>query len=350
MQKDRYKLTQDILKKVAEIDEFKGAWMKLKLLHSHILPQLEWVALLQSSASSTRIEGSEMSDKDVEDFLQGLNIQKFRDCDKQEVQGYKELLETVCANYETTPFTENTIKGFHKILLQYSQKDERHLGEYKKHPNTVVAFDANGKQLGIIFKTTEPYLTPKEIQELLERTGAWIRGEDKHRLLIIAEFIVDFLSIHPFQDGNGRLSRILTNFLLLQHGYEFVRFSSLESVIESNKRLYYLALRRSQKDRGKKNETIEPWINFFLDVLVTMTRTLKLKVEDKGISIQISEREQKVLEYVNKHQRVTSTDVMNKYSIGQRAASKILLQMVEKKLLIRQGKGKRDAFYTLNII
>ncbi|KKT46127.1 MAG: Fic family protein, partial [Parcubacteria group bacterium GW2011_GWC2_44_17] len=270
--------------------------------------------------------------------------------DKQEVQGYKELLETVCANYETTPFTENTIKGFHKILLQYSQKDERHLGEYKKHPNTVVAFDANGKQLGIIFKTTEPYLTPKEIQELLERTGAWIRGEDKHRLLIIAEFIVDFLSIHPFQDGNGRLSRILTNFLLLQHGYEFVRFSSLESVIESNKRLYYLALRRSQKDRGKKNETIEPWINFFLDVLVTMTRTLKLKVEDKGISIQISEREQKVLEYVNKHQRVTSTDVMNKYSIGQRAASKILLQMVEKKLLIRQGKGKRDAFYTLNII
>ena len=168
--------------------------------------------------------------------------------------------------------------------------------------------------------------------------------------MIIAEFIVDFLSIHPFQDGNGRLSRILTNFLLLQHGYEFVRFSSLESVIESNKRLYYLALRRSQKDRGKKNETIEPWINFFLDVLVTMTRTLKLKVEDKGISIQISEREQKVLEYVNKHQRVTSTDVMNKYSIGQRAASKILLQMVEKKLLIRQGKGKRDAFYTLNII
>lgn len=233
MQKDRYNLTQDILKKVAEIDEFKGAWTKLKLLHSHILPQLERVALLQSTASSTRIEGSEMSDKDVEDFLQGLNIQKFSERDTQEVQGYKELLETVYGNYETTPFTESAIKGFHKILLQHSEKDQRHLGEYKKYPNTVAAFNEKGEQIGIIFKTTESYFTSKEMQELVDRAGVWFRGEDKHVLCIIAEFIVDFLSIHPFQDGNGRLSRILTNYLLLKHGYEFARFSSLERVIEN---------------------------------------------------------------------------------------------------------------------
>lgn len=350
MQKDRYNLTQDILKKVAEIDEFKGEWMKLKLLHSHILPQLERVALLQSTASSTRIEGSEMSDKDVEDFLQGLNIQKFSERDTQEVQGYKELLETVFANYETIPFSESTIKGFHKILLQHSEKDQRHLGEYKKHPNTVAAFNEKGEQIGIIFKTTEPYLTPKEMQELVDRAGVWFRGEDKHVLCIIAEFIVDFLSIHPFQDGNGRLSRILTNYLLLKHGYEFARFSSLERVIENNKKLYYLALRRSQKDRGAKNETIEPWINFFLDILVAMARALKQKLKNKGISISISKREQEVLEYVHKHERVTSKDIMNEYGIGQRAARKILSQMIEKKLLIRQGSGDRDAFYTINVV
>jgi Fic family protein len=350
--KDRYQITQDILKKVAEVDQFKGEWQRIKLLHPHILKQLEKITLIQSTASSTRIEGSQMSDKEVEQFLAGLKIQKFRERDMQEVKGYKELLETVFTNYAVIKFSESTIKSFHKLLLKYSEKDQRHLGDYKKQSNTVAAFDEKGKQVGIIFQTTPPYLTPKEMLELVERTQEWFNGEDKHNLFIIAEFIVDFLSIHPFQDGNGRVSRILTNFLLLRSGYEFIRYSSLEKVIEDNKKLYYLALRRSQKDRNTDKENISEWINFFLDVLMVMVRGLEKKVKDKGIILEINSREAQILDMINcsTTQRITSNEVAKKFNITSRAALDVLKKMMKKEWILQKGERDRDTYYVVNKI
>lgn len=346
----RYTITQDILKKVSKIDEFKGEWQRIKLLYPHILKQLEKITLIESTASSTRIEGSQMSDKDVEAFLQGLRIQKFRERDMQEVKGYNELLETVFANFETIKFGESAIKGFHKILLKYSDKDKEHLGEYKKQPNTVAAFDAKGNQIGIIFQTTPPYLTGKEMQETVERTVMWFNGEDKHNLFIIAEFVLDFLSIHPFQDGNGRLSRILSNFLLLQHGYEFIKYSSLEKVIEDNKKLYYLALRRSQKDRNTVKEDVSEWINFFLDVLMVIISKLEKKIKDKGVITELNNQEEKVLKYIAEHQRIVSKDVMNICGVKERAARDILQKLIEKKWVTKKGARKRDTYYIFNQI
>ncbi|MBI4359644.1 MAG: Fic family protein [Candidatus Jacksonbacteria bacterium] len=347
MQKDRYKLTQDILKKVAEIDEFKGEWQRITLLYPHDLEKLKKITTIESAGSSTRIEGSQMSDEDIEQFLQGLKIQRFKDRDKQEVQGYKELLDIVFDNFKDIVFSESAIKHFHKILLKYSEKDQRHLGEYKKHPNRVAAYDSKGNIAGIIFETTPPYLTSKETQEAVERTVVWFNGLDKHVLLIIAEFIVDFLSIHPFQDGNGRLSRILTNFLLLQQGYEFVQYASLEKVIENNKKLYYLALRISQKNRGKKEEDISEWINFFLDTLVFLTRRIKKRVQAKAEKLTVAQKQQIIIDYVTESKKITAKEVMKLLTITDRGARKFLQRMVEQGIVASAGGADQERYYTL---
>lgn len=216
----------------------------------------------------------------------------------------------------------------------------------------MAAFNENGKQVGIIFQTTPPYLTAKEMQELVEQTIVWFNGEDKHPLLIIAEFAVDFLSIHPFQDGNGRLSRILTNFLFLQKGYEFVKYSSLEKVIEDNKKLYYLKLRQSQKNRGKKNEDISEWINFFLDCLIFISNRFERQIKNKGIILEMSEREEKLMQAMDnsEKQRITSKQAAEMFNITPRAALDFLKKMMKKKLILQKGERDRDVYYVINKI
>lgn len=295
---------------------------------------------LESTGASTRIEGSQMLDEEIEQFLQGLNIQKFRERDTEEVKGYKELLEIVFDNFKDIDFSESIIKGFHKILLKYSKKDQRHLGDYKKHSNRVATQDSKGKIIGVIFETTPPYLTPKQMQELVDKTNVWFNGKDKHALLIIAEFIVDFLSIHPFQDGNGRLSRILTNFLLLKQGYEFTQYTSLEKIIEDNKKLYYLALRRSQKNRGKKIEDISEWMNFFLDILVLLISKTKHRMKNKVGRLTLEEKQKMVLDYLKKNKKITNKEARELLYMSERGIRKILNKMAENKMIIAYGEKK----------
>jgi len=241
-------IPQNIWSLINQIDELKGQWIGGVKLNPQALGRLKRWTLITSSGSSTRIEGSKMSDEEVEAFIRGLKTQKFSDRDKQEVKGYYELLENTFNSWQHIPFTESTIKHFHKELLKYSEKDKVHLGEYKKGENKVEMFNASGKSLGVIFDTTPAYLTPKQMQELLDWTKEVLALKTIHPLLIIGNFLVEFLAIHPFQDGNGRLSRILTNLLLLKSSYAYAPYVSHEKLIEDNKADYYIALRRSQKN------------------------------------------------------------------------------------------------------
>ena len=183
------------------------------------------------------------SDREVEQLLSNLEIKSFATRDEQEVAGYAELMDLVFPSWQDIPFTENHIKQLHQILLRHSEKDTWHRGNYKTNSNSVAAFDETGAQIGIVFQTASPFDTPRLMTELL----TWVNQEREtarlHPLLIIALCVVVFLEIHPFQDGNGRLSRVLTTLLLLQTGYAYVPYSSLESVIEHSKDAYYLALR-----------------------------------------------------------------------------------------------------------
>ena len=256
---DTIQITPEILSLIARIDEFKGAWRALGTLAPDRLSALRRVATIESIGSSTRIEGSKLSDREVEQLLSNLEITSFATRDEQEVAGYAELMDLVFASWQDIPFTENHIKQLHQILLRYSEKETWHRGSYKTNSNSVAAFDETGAQIGIVFQTASPFDTPRLMTELV----AWVNQEREtarlHPLLIIALCVVVFLEIHPFQDGNGRLSRVLTTLLLLQAGYTYVPYSSLESVVEQSKEAYYLALRKTQGTIRTESPNWQPW-------------------------------------------------------------------------------------------
>src|SRR3989344_2367666 len=259
-------LPESIWALVNKIDLFKGQWIGGAQLNPHALGRLKRSVLVTSTGASTRIEGAKLSDEDVEKLMRGLSMQKFADRDKQEVKGYYELLENVLNSWKNIPFSESTIKHFHRELLKYVKKDELHRGEYKRKENKVMMIDVTGKPVGTLFDTTPAYLTPKEMQELVEWTRDELALQKIHPLIVIANFLVEFLNIHPFEDGNGRISRVVTNLLMLRTGYAYVPYVSHEKLIEDNKAEYYVSLRRSQKTFTTDKETVEPWLEFFLNM------------------------------------------------------------------------------------
>jgi Fic family protein len=153
-------------------------------------------------------------------------------------------MELIFESFPEIDLTENHIRQLHGILLRHSEKDERHRGHYKTLPNSVEVFDESGNRLGVVFETASPFDTPRLMRELVDWTHHALETGRPHPLLVIGVFILRFLAIHPFQDGNGRLSRALTALLLLRAGYEYVPYCSLEGIIEDNKDTYYLSLRR----------------------------------------------------------------------------------------------------------
>jgi Fic family protein len=269
----------DLVKLIAEIDEFKGRWEALKTLSPDRLLALRRVATIESIGSSTRIEGAKLSDSQVEAMLSNLGAQSFKTRDEQEVAGYAEVMDLVFEAHDDLRITENHIRQLHQTLLRHSEKDERHRGAYKSLSNSVVASDADGREIGVVFETTSPFDTPREMEALVSWTRKAIDEESLHPLLIIAVFVVSFLAIHPFQDGNGRLSRVLTTLLLLRAGYHYVPYASLERVVEDNKAFYYQALRRTQVTLKAEKPDWEPWVGFFLRCLKRQKDNLVLRLE-----------------------------------------------------------------------
>src|SRR5450432_4267007 len=240
------KITHEILMLISEIDEFKGGWKVIETLAPEKLTSLRRIATIESVGSSTRIEGSKLSDAEVEKLLSGMETKSFDSRDEQEVAGYADTMDMIFDSHDAITLTENHIKQLHGVLLKYSTKDLDHRGHYKNVPNHVEAFGPDGKSLGVVFETATPFETPGWMKELVEWFNQSTQEENQHPLILIGIFVVVFLGIHPFKDGNGRLSRVLTTLLLLRSGYGYVPYSSLESVIELSKEQYYLALRRTQ--------------------------------------------------------------------------------------------------------
>ncbi|MBL7697945.1 MAG: Fic family protein [Chitinophagaceae bacterium] len=334
-------ITPQILSLIAELDEFKGAWRALGQLAPEQLTSLKRVATVESIGSSTRIEGSKLTDQQVEILLSNLEIKKFTTRDEQEVAGYAEVMNTVFQHYNDIPLTENYIKQFHRDLLQYSEKDNRHRGEYKKHTNHVDAFDPDGKSLGVVFETATPFDTPFRMEELVGWAKEAIEKKSQHPLLIIAVFIIVFLAIHPFQDGNGRLSRVLTTYLLLSLGYTYAPYSSLESVIENNKEGYYLSLRQTQGTLKAENPNWQPWILFFLKALTEQKKKLAVKVEREKLLLgQLPELSLNILDLVKSRGRTTISDIVTLTKANRNTVKKHLEALVSTRQLTQHGTGK----------
>ncbi|MCE3255600.1 MAG: Bacterial regulatory protein AsnC family [Rickettsiaceae bacterium] len=339
------KITPAILNLISEIDEFKGKWQAINTLSPDRLRMLKKSATIESIASSTRIEGVKLTDEQVETLLSKVRKKSFKNRDEEEVAGYSDAMNLILENFEDLKLTENHIKQLHSILLKHSSKDIRHRGEYKKLNNHVVAFDSSGKEIGIVFKTATPFETPMKMADLVEWTNKTIQLRETHPLISAGIFIVIFLAIHPFQDGNGRLSRILTNLLLLKLDYSYVQYSSLESIIEDNKDLYYKNLRDCQITLDSKKPKFENWILFFLKSLKKQKDNLEKKVKaEKILQENFHPLHLEILKILKNHDRLSVSEIQNLSGANRNTLKVKLRELVEMKKIRAFGKGRGVAY------
>ena len=335
------RITPEMLNIIAQIDEFKGSWnVSEQQLDKY--KHLKKIATIESIGSSNRIEGNTLTDKQVETILANLKRQSFATRDEQEVAGYADLMENIFENYEAIPLNENYIKQLHKILFTYSTKDERHRGEYKTLVNSVAAFDADGKQIGIVFETATPFETPKLMHELIQDTREQLEDKLVHPLIIIGLFVVHFLAIHPFQDGNGRMSRALTTLLLLKNGYQYVPYSSMESIIEENKASYYTALRATQKTLKTENVNYDYWLSFFLRTAQKQVLYLKQKMSQTATGLTLTEA--KIMSLFDNQNQWTTPKISEMLNINVTTVKKAVGELVKKGYLRKNGTT-RGAWY-----
>lgn len=334
-------ITNEILNLVSEIDEFKGKWQAINTLSPDRLKMLKKSATIESIASSTRIEGVQLTDAQVETLLSKVRKKSFKSRDEEEVVGYSDAMDFILESFEDLKITENHIKQLHAILLKHSSKDIRHRGEYKKLDNHVVAIDAKGKEIGVIFKTATPFKTPMKMADLIEWTNKAFELKEIHPLIITGIFIVVFLAIHPFQDGNGRISRILTNLLLLKLGYSYIQYSSLESIIEDNKDAYYKNLRDCQITLEAKKIKFENWILFFLKSLKKQKDNLEKKVKaEKILQENFHELHLEILKILKNHNRLAVSEIQRLSDANRNTLKVKLRELVEMKKIKTFGKGR----------
>ena len=340
-----FKTNQQILKIIGFIDGFRGKWNQIGGKESRYLNELRQIATIESIGSSTRIEGSKMSNEEVEDFVNSIKITSFKTRDEQEVFGYYDTLNLILDSFHSIDISENHIHQLHKTLLNKSKKDYRHRGKYKTLSNKVVANYPDGSQK-VIFNTTEIHLVQSEMKSIIEWTSNAIKNEEIHPLIVIATFIYEFLSIHPYQDGNGRLSRLMTTLLLLKFGYDFVQYVSVEFKIEKQKKEYYKALMAGQKNRYNKKESIDKWIVFFLNTLKQTIQKLEQNYQEiKDKKSYLNLRQTKALSFIKENEPIKISDLTNSLNeFTPYILKKDVKYLVDEGLIKQVGKGRATTY------
>ncbi len=338
-----FKLNLDwkLINAISKVDRFDASWSVIERTEGTSLRQLKEIATIKSVGASTRIEGSKMSDKEVERLLDNLNVSKLKDRDSQEVAGYFTVLDMMADAYQDIVISENSIKGLHNVLLKNSEKDGWHRGDYKQHSNAVEATNEEGEKT-IVFRTTPPgFPTEDAMRSLI----AWYNNDtDTHPLVKSAIFSYDFVSIHPFQDGNGRLSRLLASLCLLKNGYRWIQYISFEHEIERFKGLYYKRLMECQQNRP--HEDVSDWVLFFLQMLNNMHEQLMKKLEVKGRIAQLAPREKSIYLFIHNHSGCRSSLIAKKLGLTTSTTKRILSKMTNDGLITRHGRGASTNYST----
>lgn len=339
----RIKFSNKVLLRIAEIDELKGRWSGSLALNPRILGQLKRSVIITSAGSSTRIEGSKMSDKEVDRFLRGLNQNVPKNRDEEEVAGYADILGRIFDHYDTLKMTEGGIFHLHDLMLKFSKKDELHRGKYKTKDNAVAIVE-KGEVKKILFSPTPPWLVKKEMDDAFFWLKENLEKKDIHPLVIISNFIFEFLAIHPFDDGNGRLSRALTNLMLLQQGYAFIPYVSLEEIIENRQAEYYISLRQTQKNHKTNNENIEPWLLFFLDCVFAQTKqALKLLEGNDPVKL-LSEIQKQVYYQFISDGELSVSEIRQATNISLGTVKQAVARLLERNLIERLGQGRATRY------
>lgn len=319
---------------ISQIDRFDASWSTIEKKEGQSLKHLKSIATVRSVGASTRIEGSKMSDEEVTVLLQELDITKLEDRDSQEVVGYFNSFDIISESYTDIDISENSLKNLHNILMKHSKKDDWHKGKYKQHNNAVEANLPDGTKQ-IVFKTTEAgFATENAMEKLIN----WYNNDSTtHPLVKCSLFTYEFLSIHPFQDGNGRLSRLISSLLLLKNGYNWIQYVSFEHEIENRKPEYYRVLMSCQSQRP--NENVSEWGNFFFDALKNIQEQLMLKLEQSGIETHLSTREKSIITFIGNNVGCKSGEIAKKLGIPNPTIKRILSDLIEKSLIEKHGIG-----------
>lgn len=326
---------------LAEIDGIRGEFKSGLRMTPQAITSLKRSVLVTSAGASTRIEGAKLPDEEVARVLQGLTASKLAERDYQEVQGYLEVLQNVFDSYKTLPLREGVIQSLHNELLKYSAKDKLHKGKYKKEENLVGVLGPDGKTVAqVIFNPTAAWATPAEMADLIGWTYTALEENRFHPLLVIANFLVDFLKIHPFQDGNGRLSRVLTNLLLLRSGYQFAQYVSHEQIVERRKDEYYVALRKSQETFDTEKDTIAPWLNFFLSVVKEQATKALSFLEEEKVEDTLSPKQYEVWKYISGVGDAARGDIVKATGIAEATVNQAIDRLIELGKVKRIGRGR----------
>jgi len=330
-------INTDTYNKLLEIERLAGEFGSGSLYAPALLSRLQRSVLITSTGASTRIEGSKLSDEEIEALIKGVGIHKLINRDQQEVQGYYELMTNIFDSWRDIEFNEATIKQFNNILLRYVDKEEHNRGNYKRADNSVGMVDGKGKLIATVFKTTLPAHTPEKMKDLVTWTNNAFAQKKHPAVLVVANFIVEYLAIHPFQDGNGRSSRALTNLLLLKSNYGFMPYVSHEKFIEDNKTDYYLALRQSQKTFGTKNESITPWLNFFMEVIRKQATQASALLSKENIEIMLSGKQQAVWNYLQDVPEASIDEIFNATKIKRPTVKQAMDKLIKLKKVEKIG-------------
>lgn len=338
-------IVEEVYEFIAEIDSAKSNWKFTTKLIPQIIERLTHSVIVTSTGASNRIEGNLLTDEEVEALYKNLHIKKFKTRDEQEIAGYIEVLDTVFHNYDEIAVKEPSILQLHRDMLKYSTKDERHKGEYKFGSNRVEAKDKSGNVVGVIFDPTPPHLVKKEIRELVDWYNWALDNNYKHSLILIANFIFEYLAIHPFQDGNGRTSRLLTNLMLMQEGYKFASIVSHEKLIEANKADYYLALNKTQTSWKTADEDISAWLLFFLKIVAMQAREFIEVLESDNIEYLLSEKQLALWQWANSlNKEFSRKDAIEALNLPPRTIESIIKKLVDMKKLQVLGQGRATRY------
>lgn len=350
----RLNLRTDIVEKIyaslSSIDAVKNSWTITNRLLPQTIEKLIHSVIVTSTGASNRIEGNQLNDEEVENLYRNLRIKRFKTRDEQEVAGYLEMLERVFENHGQIPITESSILQLHRDMMKHSDKDARHRGQYKFGSNRVEAKDQSGNVIGIIFDPTPPHLVEKEMQELIAWYEWAISNKFKHPLITIANFIFEYLAIHPFQDGNGRTSRLLVNLMLLQQGYQFTAVVSHERLVETSKADYYLALNQTQRSWKTENEDISNWLLFFLSIIELQAEKSLEILEGDNIDYLLSEKQMRLWQWANTNPDKTFTrkEAINALGFPPRTTESIIKKLLEMKKIKRLGQGRATRYNVLS--
>ena len=340
----RLNLNHSILEEVyailSEIDGVKNSWQITGKLLPQTIERLTRSVIVTSTGSSNRIEGNRLTDDEVESLYRNLRVKKFKTRDEQEIAGYLECLELVFNSYADISINESAILQLHHDMLIYSEKDKRHKGIYKFGSNRVEAKDPEGKIVGVIFDPTPPFLVKKEMQELIDWYNWAISAKEKHPLILIANFIFEYLAIHPFQDGNGRTSRLITNLMLLKQGYQFTQVVSHERIIEANKVDYYLALNKTQNTWKTEKEDISSWLLFFLNVIKSQSAQALKIIEGDNIEYLLSHKQLLLWQWANEQESFSRKKAIEGLGFPERTIESIIKKLFDLKRLQKVGQGR----------